>query len=142
MQSRAAWEVLGCVLGTLNQSVTDCNVRVGSRERLIAERCKETDGLCPTPPTGNPEFLEGFQQTVFKCKVRDGGCYKLLGAGILCSCPCPQKSGQDIPVNLQQDRCCSLVCNLLSLYKWKSVLSPLKFRALRTGSPVYFRQHS
>ena len=94
------------------------------------------------PLPGNPEFLEGFQQTVFKCKVRDGGCYKLLGAGILCSCPCPQKSGQDIPVNLQQDRCCSLVCNLLSLYKWKSVLSPLKFRALRTGSPVYFRQHS
>ena len=44
----------------------------------------------------------------------------------------------DVPVNLQQDKGYSLFCNSLSLYEWKSVI-PLKVRALRTGSPVYFR---
>ena len=148
MQSRAAWEVLGCVLGTLNQSVTECKFvapthsdtkqaelsELGAEKGLLQNDARKQT-VCAPPP--KPKFLEGFQQTVFKCKVRDGDCCKLLGAGILCSCPCPHKAGQDIPVNLQQDRCCSLVCNLISLYKWKSV-----FRALRMGSPVYFRQHS
>ena len=71
------------------------------------------------------------------------GCYKLLGVLILCSCSCPCNSGQDVPVNLLQGKCYSLLCNSLSLYEWKSVI-PLKVRALRMAYPVYFRlrQHS
>ena len=41
-------------------------------------------------------------------------------------------------VNLQQDKCYFLFCNFSSLYEWKSV-TPLKVRALKKGSPVYFR---
>ena len=45
-------------------------------------------------------------------------CCKLLSVGILCSHICPLRSGQDVPVNLQQDKCYSLFCNFLSLYEW------------------------
>lgn len=31
------------------------------------------------------------------------GCFKLLGAELLCSRSCPQKSGHNVPINLQQD---------------------------------------
>ena len=44
------------------------NIRVWSRERFIAGPCKEMGGLCPA----NPELLEGFQQSTFKGKVREG----------------------------------------------------------------------
>ena len=70
----------------------------------------------------NPELLERFQQSAFKGEVREGqgevGCCRLLGAGILCSCSCSPRSGCDVPVNLQQDKCYSLFCNFLSLYEW------------------------
>ena len=49
-----------------------------------------------------------------------------------------QRSGHNVPVNLQQDKCYSLFCNFFSLHEWKSVI-PLKVRAWRMGSPVYFR---
>ena len=48
------------------------------------------------------------------------------------------RSGHDVPVNLQQDKCYSLLYNILSLYEWKSV-THFKVRALRRGCPVYFR---
>ena len=41
-------------------------------------------------------------------------------------------------INLQQDKCYSPFCSLLSLYKWKSVIL-LKVIALRMGYSVYFR---
>lgn len=41
-------------------------------------------------------------------------CHKFLGTKILCFCSCPPRSGHDIPVNLQQNRCYSLFCNFLS----------------------------
>ena len=66
------------------------------------------------------------------------GCCKLLGAGILCSCSCPCRSGHDVPINLPRDKCYSLFCNFSCLYEWKSA-TPLKVRALRMGYPVYFR---
>ena len=44
------------------------------------------------------------------------GCCKLLGVRILCSYICPHRSGHNVPVNLQQDKCYSLFCNFLSLY--------------------------
>ena len=75
----------------------------------------------------NTQLLKGFQQDSFKSKVRVGvvSCFKLLSVlwwlqeqRILCSCSCPARSGQDVPVNLQQDKCNSLSCNFLSLYEW------------------------
>ena len=42
-------------------------------------------------------------------------CCELLGVGILCSCCCPYRSGHDVPINCQQDRCYSLFHNFLSL---------------------------
>lgn len=40
--------------------------------------------------------------------------------------------------NLQQEKCYSPFCNFFSRYEWKGVM-PLKVRALRIDSPVYFR---
>ena len=65
-------------------------------------------------------------------------CCKLLGVGILWSCSCPSRSGHNVPINLQQDKCYSLFCNFLSLCEWRSVI-PLKVRALRMGYHLYFR---
>ena len=50
------------------------------------------------------------------------GCYKLLGAGLLCSQGCPGRSGHNVPINLQQDKCYFLSCNFLSLCEQKSVI--------------------
>ena len=48
------------------------------------------------------------------------------------------RSGQDVPINLQKNKCYSPFCNFLSLYEWENVI-PLKIRALRMGYLVYFR---
>ena len=66
----------------------------------------------------NPKLLEEFQQSTFKTRWGKGevSCCKPLGAGILCPCSCPRRSGQDVPLNLPQDKCYSLFCNFLSLW--------------------------
>ena len=109
---------------------------VWSRERFIAGPCKEMGGSCPK----NPNSPKGFNKASLKVRWERGlvSCCRLLGVGILCSGSCPRRSGHDVPVNLQQDKCYSLFCNFLSLNEWKSV-TPLKVRALRKGYPVYFR---
>ena len=66
------------------------------------------------------------------------GCYKLLGARILCSCNCPGRSGHDVPINLQQTNVILCSADIVSLSEWKRVI-PLKVRALRMGYPIYFR---
>ena len=66
------------------------------------------------------------------------GWCKLLGIGILCSCSCLHRSGHNVPVNLQRDKCYSLFCNFLSLCECKRVI-PLKGQRLENGLPVYFR---
>ena len=40
------------------------------------------------------------------------GCFKVLGAGILCSCGWLHRSGHNVPVNLQQDKWYSRFCNI------------------------------
>ena len=40
-------------------------------------------------------------------------CYKVLGAGILCSCSCLGRSGHNVPINLQEDNCYFVFCNFL-----------------------------
>ena len=92
------------------------NVGVQSRKRFSAGPGKENGGSCPKPRT--PRRL---QQSVSKGQVRES----------------PGRSDHSVPVNLQQDHCYSLSHNFL-LCKWKSVIL-LKVRALRLGSPVYFR---
>ena len=49
------------------------------------------------------------------------GCCKLLVAGILCSCSCPHRSGHNVPINLQQDKCYYLFHTFFSLYEWKVI---------------------
>ena len=60
-----------------------------------------------------PNSLKGFSKTLLKARWGRGvvSCGKLLGVGILCSCSCPCRSGQYVPINLQQDNCYSLLCN-------------------------------
>lgn len=43
---------------------------------------------------------------------------RLLDVRLLCSCTCPHRSGHDLLVNLQKDKCYSLFCNFLYLYEW------------------------
>ena len=97
---------------------------------------------------GNPADREDdgqvFQRTILlpssilKRERTVAACYKLLGAGILCSCSCLHRFDHNVPINLQQDKCYSLFCNFLSLYEWENATS-LKVRDLRICYPVYFR---
>ena len=66
------------------------------------------------------------------------GCCKLLGVGILCSYRCPHRSGHDVPVNLQQDKCYSLFCNFLSLCEWKKCYT-FKDQSLENGLSCLFQ---
>ena len=43
------------------------------------------------------------------------GCYKFLGARILCSCSCQHRSGHNTPVSLQQDKCSAFVLHFFPL---------------------------
>ena len=86
----------------------------GAEKGLLQGQAKSRVGCTPQIP----ELPEGFQQSIFKGKVREGRGCRLLGAGILCSCSCPRRSGHSVPVNLQQDKCYSLFCNFLFLYEW------------------------
>ena len=72
----------------------------------------------------NPELLEGFQQSIFKGQVKEGSDCKLLCV-VSFFLAAVHRSGQDVPVNLQQNKCYSLFYNFLSLYEWKSVI-PLR----------------
>ena len=67
-------------------------------------------------------------------------CCKLLGAGILCSCSCPCRSGHNAPINFQQDKCYFLFCNFLmdKCYTFKG-------QSLEKCAILYisaYRQHS
>ena len=63
------------------------------------------------------------------------GC-KLLGAGILCFCSCPRKSGHDVPANLQQNKGYSLFCNFLKLLNLKMYYSKVPLVAQQVKSPT------
>ena len=54
---------------------------------------------------------------------------KLFGVIIL-FCICPRRSGHEVPIASQKDKCYSLFCNFSSVYEWKRV-TPLKVRALK-----------
>ena len=51
--------------------------------------------------------------------------WKPLGPRILCSYSCPHRSGNNVPVNFQQEKYYSLFCNFVSLCEWKRAI-PLK----------------
>ena len=62
---------------------------------------------------------KGFTKAFLKARWEMGvvSCCKLINLVILCCCSCPQRSGQTVPINLQQDKCYSLFCNFLSPYE-------------------------
>ena len=66
---------------------------------------------------------------------------KHLGVGILCTCGCPDRSGNNVSVNFQEDKCYSLFSNILSLYKWENIIH-LKVRTLRMDCVSGYRKHS
>lgn len=68
------------------------------------------------------------------------GCCKHLAVGILCTCNCPDRSGNNVSVNFQEDKCYSLFCNISSLYKWENI--HLKVRTLRMDCISGYRKHS
>ena len=107
-------------------------------QRKFYCRAMQEEWVAHTPKT--PNSSKGFSKALLKARWGKGvvHCCKLPGAGILCSCRCPSRSGHSVPINLQQDKCYSLFCNFLSLYEWKRVI-PLKVKALRMAYPVYFR---
>ena len=108
------------------------NTRVRSRERLIAELCKEMDDLRPRP-TQTPG--NGLSKAFLKAKWGKGevDCGKLLDAETLC----PHWSGYSATVNLQLNKCSSLF-TFCSLCEWKSTIL-FKVKDLRIGYPVYFK---
>ena len=59
---------------------------------------------------------KGFSKALLKTRWERGvvNCCILFCIRILWSCSCP-KSGHDVPVNLEQDKCYSLFCHFLSL---------------------------
>ena len=59
--------------------------------------------------------LKDFRKAFLKARWQRGavGCRKLLDAAIFH----PRRLGQDVPVNLQQNKCHSLFYNFLSLYE-------------------------
>ena len=72
------------------------------------------EGVVHAPKTlSSPK---GFTKAFLKARWERGvvSCCKLLGLGILCCCSCPQRSGQDVPINLQQEECYCLSCNFLT----------------------------
>lgn len=110
-------------------------LELGAEKGLLQGQARRTRGACPP----NPELLKGFQQSIFKGKVREEhGCFCKLHVGILCSCSCPGRSGHNVPVNLQEGKCHSLFCNFLSVCEWKNVI-PLKARDLRMDCPIHLR---
>ena len=46
------------------------------------------------------------------------------------SCVCPGRSSDNLPRNLQQDKCYFLFCNFLPLYEWEAIIRNLKMSYL------------
>ena len=82
-----------------------------------------------------PSSWKGFSKALLKVRWQRGmvSFSRLPGVGFLCSFICPCRSGHDIPINLQQDKCCSMFCKFLSLYEWT-----LGGQTPEIRLPVYF----
>ena len=80
------------------------------QRKVYCRAMKEQVAHAPQTPIS----LKGFSKAFSKARWRRAGvigCCKLLGVRILCSCSGPHRSGHDVPVNLQQDKCYSLFNN-------------------------------
>lgn len=82
-----------------------------------------------------PNSWKGFSKALLKVRWQRGmvSFSWLPGVGFLCFFICPCRSGHDIPINLQQDKCCSMFCKFLSLYEWT-----LGGQTPEIRLPVYF----
>ena len=93
---------------------TETSEEFGSVKGLLQANARRR--VAPDPE--NSELLKRFQQSTFKGKVREVDCWKLFGVEIFYFCSYPPRSGEDVPVNLHQDKCCFLFCKFLSIYEW------------------------
>lgn len=103
---------------------------------LFRKPADQEDGWLMSQRTILPESESDFFYT--KRGVGMVGCCKILGIRILCSSSCPHRSSHNVPVNLHQDKCCSLFCHFLSFCEWNSIVL-LKVRGLSLGHSIYFR---
>ena len=85
-------------------------------QRKVYYRAMQGEGgLCPP----NPKPSKNFSRLVKGQQGRSViSCCKLLGVESLCCCSCPRRSGHNVPLYLQQDKCYSRFCNFLSLCGW------------------------
>ena len=104
-----------------NEAKTNKQTKKNLKHQNLEQRsllyALQGEGVVHAPKTlSSPK---GFTKAFLKARWERGvvSCCKLLGLGILCCCSCPQRSGQDVPINLQQDKCYSLFCNFLSRYE-------------------------
>ena len=95
---------------------------------VLAWRIPWTEGPCGLQSIGSQRAAGNWSDLAHTQGRGMVDCCKCLGVGVLCSHSCPGRSCHSIPIDLQQDKCYSLLCNFLSLYKRKSV-TPLQVRA-------------
>ena len=77
-------------------------------------------------------------------RVVVAGFYKALGAGILCSCSCPCRSGHGVPINLQQDKWLFSVLQLFISTGMEKCYT-FKGQSLKSWATLYisgYKQHS
>ena len=91
--SLCAWRI-----GRPNNAETSA---FGAEKGLLQGHARRTGGLCPKKTPNSPT---GLSKLLLKARWGRGvvGCCELLGAGILCSCSCPCRSGHNVPVNLNK----------------------------------------
>jgi len=97
----------------------------GAQKGLLQGHSRRMGGSCPP----RPHTLLGFQQSIFKGKVR-GGLW-LVVPNFLVWESFVLAAVHIGPVNLQQDKCYSLCCNFLSLYEWKKMLCVFQATSLK-----------
>ena len=116
----------------------DENVRVWRRESFIAGPPKNSWLMPQQTPNSwrvSAKHLTG--------KVREGFGELLQTSwyGNSLSLQLSIRSGHDVPVNLQQDKYYSLLCNFF-ISIWIENIISLRVRVLRMGYPVYFRKEA
>ena len=115
---------------THNEAKQYPNIGVWSRQRFIAERCKEMGGSWPKILNSLKDFSKAFLKVRWE-KAEDG-CENPLFLQLW------GRSGHSVSVNLQQDRCYCLFCNFL-ISLWMDRYCTLKCQSSENGLSGIFQ---